>query len=77
MFGRVPGTHPNISESNSEISTRVPFFVSQTLLEARLVGVVGSNSSQSMGAFGVNAANLGNNPLGARMPNNNQGGLVF
>ena len=25
MFGRVPGTRPNISESHSEISTRVPF----------------------------------------------------
>ena len=24
MFGRVPGTRPNISESHSEISTRVP-----------------------------------------------------
>ena len=25
MFGRVPGTLPNISESHSEMSTRVPF----------------------------------------------------
>ena len=25
MFGRVTGTRPNISESHSEISTRVPF----------------------------------------------------
>ena len=25
MYGRVPGTRPNISESHSEISTRVPF----------------------------------------------------
>ena len=31
MFGRVPGTRPNISESHSEISTRAPFcIVSQT-----------------------------------------------
>ena len=27
MFGRVPGTRPNISESHSEISTRVPFCI--------------------------------------------------
>ena len=27
MFGRVPGTRPNISESHSEISTRVPFSI--------------------------------------------------
>ena len=27
MFGRVPGTHLNISESQSEISTRVPFCI--------------------------------------------------
>ena len=29
MFGRVPGTRPNISESHSEISTRVPFCIAQ------------------------------------------------
>ena len=28
MFGRVPGTRPNISEYHSEISTRVPFCIS-------------------------------------------------
>ena len=27
MFGRVPGTRPNTSESHSEISTRVPYFI--------------------------------------------------
>ena len=27
MFGRVPGTRPNISESHSELSTRVPFCI--------------------------------------------------
>ena len=27
MFGRAPGTRPNISESHSEISTRVPFCI--------------------------------------------------
>ena len=27
MFGRVPGTRPNISESHSEVSTRVPFCI--------------------------------------------------
>ena len=27
MFGRVPGTRSNISESHSEISTRVPFCI--------------------------------------------------
>ena len=27
MFGRVPGTRPNMSESHSEISTRVPFCI--------------------------------------------------
>ena len=27
MFGRVPGTRPNISESHSETSTRVPFCI--------------------------------------------------
>ena len=27
MFGRVPGTRPNIGESHSEISTRVPFCI--------------------------------------------------
>ena len=27
MFGWVPGTRPNISESHSEISTRVPFCI--------------------------------------------------
>ena len=27
MFGRVPGTRTNISESHSEISTRVPFCI--------------------------------------------------
>ena len=27
MFGRVPGTRPNISESHIEISTRVPFCI--------------------------------------------------
>ena len=27
MFGRVPGTRPNISESHSEIRTRVPFCI--------------------------------------------------
>ena len=27
MFGRVPGTRPNISESHSEMSTRVPFCI--------------------------------------------------
>ena len=27
MFRRVPGTRPNISESHSEMSTRVPFCI--------------------------------------------------
>ena len=27
MFGRVPGTRPNISESQNEIGTRVPVFI--------------------------------------------------
>ena len=30
MFGRVPGTRPNISESHSEISTRVPFCITKS-----------------------------------------------
>ena len=29
MFGRVPGTRPNLSESHSEISTRVPFCIAR------------------------------------------------
>ena len=31
MFGRVPGTRPNISESHSEINTRVPFCIATGL----------------------------------------------
>ena len=33
MFGRVPGTRPNISESHREISTRVPFCIAGTRRE--------------------------------------------
>ena len=29
MFERVPGTRPNMSESHSEISTRVPFCIEE------------------------------------------------
>ena len=36
MFGRVPGTRPNISESHSEISTRVPFCIAESCLPACL-----------------------------------------
>ena len=32
MFGWVPGTRPNISESHSEISTRVPFCIEGVLV---------------------------------------------
>ena len=32
MFGRVPGTRPNTSESHSEISTRVPFCIADCAL---------------------------------------------
>ena len=37
MFGRVPGTRPNISESHSEISTRVPFCIVAGELSSRMV----------------------------------------
>ena len=36
MFGRVPGTRPNMRESHSEISTRVPFCIAtRIVLEGR------------------------------------------
>ena len=56
MFGRVPknaapfsGTRPNISESHSEISTRVPFYfvagiVSRTLVANKTTGLLGTAS---------------------------------
>ena len=36
MFGRVPGTRPNISESHSETSTRVPFCIEGRLAALEL-----------------------------------------
>jgi len=40
----------------------------QVLLDEGLVGLLASNSSQSMGAFGSDRANLGNNPIGFCAP---------
>ena len=39
MFGRVPGTRPNISESHSEVSTRVPFCIETHCAQAPPCGV--------------------------------------
>ena len=39
MFGRVPGTRPNISESHSEISTRVPFCIDTWQAIARALAI--------------------------------------
>ena len=42
MFGRVPGTRPNISESHSEMSTRVPFCIARGGLVEQAQGGVGT-----------------------------------
>ena len=40
MFGRVAGTRPNISESHSEISTRVPFCIGRAGLREESTAAV-------------------------------------
>ena len=53
MFGWVPGTRPNISESHSEISTRVPFCIATSLSPNRTSSTFGETTNEFLRQMGL------------------------
>ena len=53
MFGRVPGTRPNISASHSAMSTRVPFCIEEGPSQAKRAAfdVICSDRELMLGAL--------------------------